>query len=50
MKKLYRFYCSDCDHAWHELLEDNNEETHTDLCDYCRRPQKPEDMKHDTNN
>jgi hypothetical protein len=50
MKRLYRFYCVDCDHAWHDLLEEISEEPHKDFCDYCRKPQKSEDLKHDPQN
>jgi NAD-dependent SIR2 family protein deacetylase len=44
MKKLYRFYCIDCDNAWHEILEENES---TSNCDYCNKLFKPEDLKND---
>ena len=40
-KALYRFYCLDCDNAWHEIL---TEENTVSECDYCGNPQKPEDL------
>jgi len=33
MKKLFRFYCIDCDNAWHEILEENEDHSHCDFCD-----------------
>jgi hypothetical protein len=47
MKKLFRFYCSPCDHAWHDLLEviDNI----VDYCDYCSRECKAENINEENN-
>ena len=44
MKKLFRFYCEDCDNAWHDLLEETEAHSH---CDYCQKPADPEELKHD---
>lgn len=47
MKKLYRFYCMDCDNAWHELLEDYQNNSN---CDYCSKEIEPEDLTNEENN
>lgn len=40
MKKLFRFYCIDCDNAWHEIL---NELESNSNCDYCNKLLDPEE-------
>jgi hypothetical protein len=41
MKKLYRFYCVDCDNAWHEILEEKDNKSD---CDYCHKKFDPESL------
>ena len=40
MKKLFRFYCVDCDNAWMGILE---EEDNHSKCEYCSKEQKAEE-------
>jgi hypothetical protein len=47
MKKLYRFYCIDCDNAWHDLVEDY--ENHA-KCDYCLNEIEAEQLENEENN
>ena len=47
MKKLFRFYCIDCDNAWHEILE---EYTIHANCDYCNKEIEAEDLTNEENN
>jgi len=47
MKKLFRFYCKDCDHAWHDLLEDYQTQDH---CDYCNKDIEAEHLTNEENN
>jgi hypothetical protein len=42
MKNLFRFYCIDCDNAWMEILDE--EEDHS-KCEYCNKPQKAEEVE-----
>jgi hypothetical protein len=46
MKKLYRFYCIDCDNAWHEILEEH--ESHAN-CDFCLKETEAEHLKNEEN-
>ena len=39
----------DCDHAWHEILEESQKESHVDYCDYCLKLYKPEDLNPEDN-
>jgi hypothetical protein len=39
MRKLFRFYCVDCDNAWIEIL--NADEIHS-RCEYCDKLQTAE--------
>jgi len=41
-KKLYRFYCLDCDHAWAEVLP---EFTVYSKCEYCGSEQETESLE-----
>ena len=46
MKKLCRFYCSDCDNAWLELIEEHKQNPeYVDKCDYCGRQQEAEEVE-----
>lgn len=47
MKKLFRFYCLDCDNAWHEILEDCISHA---SCDYCSKEIIAEHLKDEENN
>ena len=40
-KKLYRFYCLDCDHAWAEVLP---EFTIHAKCEYCNKEYQVENI------
>jgi hypothetical protein len=46
MKKLFRFYCLDCDNAWHEILEETESYSH---CDFCNKKVKPEEINNEEN-
>jgi len=39
MKRLYRFYCVDCDHAWMQVLSEYKVYS---MCEYCSKEQAVE--------
>ena len=44
MKRLFRFYCLDCDNAWHEILEETDSKSH---CDFCNKLLEAEEIQDD---